>query len=739
MNTYWPFSKNSAIPNIEEPGSKILENGKYRMAFWICFLAIISVCLYLPVFFSISNFVGTLGICSIIILIGSIFRLTTTKKVEPVLKVTFSILIFFIVFSLVFQAPANPSGYLLWSVLIISSSCFLLSPNWAIGYFVVSFIGLIIISIFQYKEFNLGEYLTGNEFLDISPIGLYSPLKLGTPLLAILLVLIDFVRINRQTDGELTQNLNEKEGLLLQISEKEKTLSYILDSTADAIYELDAQGQVVYGNLEFEKLTGYSLAELKGRDVHFIIPKGFLRSRLKNITLQIRNKERVSYDEFPVKNKSGELIWIGQNTTMVFDDRGNFNRAICTSRNITKQKAIENNLILTKEKAVEASKAKAYFLSSMSHEIRTPMNAIIGIIDLMEADETSEEQIKSLKFSANNLLGLVNNILDYGKLENNKIELKKHDFSIREMANLVRLGLKNLADKKGVSLKFEIEDRIPETIYGDPLRLSQLLNNIVHNAIKFSDNGEVIVDVIRQNENEEKIDIYFAVTDSGIGIPKDKKEIILNGFGQAEDSTIREGAGLGLAISSKLIKLHKSAIHIESEEGLGSKFFFTISFEKRPGSARSSIKGSAKNQSLTRPTDHQPLKGKHILLVEDNLINQKITKKMLEKWEAKVAIAGNGKIAVEQVLTHDFDLILMDLQMPVMNGIDATRHIRGLESKKAKVPMIALTASAVMEIKEEALAAGLDCFISKPFRPDFLFEKLCEFMTSKESKASTKL
>ena len=735
MNTFWPFSKISAIENIEEPGSKILENGKYRIAYWFCLLAIITVLLYLPIFFSISKLVGTLGICSVIVLIGSVLKLTKTKKAEPVLKVTFSILIFFIVFSLIFQSPANPSGYLLWSVLIISSSCFLLSPNWAIGYFVTSFFGLVTISIFQHYGFNLGEYITGNEFVDISPIGLYSPIKIGVPLFAILLVLIDFVRINRQTDGELIQNLKEKEDLVGRISDKEKTLSYILDSTGDAIYELDAKGQVVYGNLEFEKLTGYSLNELKGRDIHFIIPEKYMKERLRTISRQIKNKERVNYDQFPVKNKKGELIWIGQNTTMVFDEEGSFARAICTARNISKQKAIENNLILTKEKAVEASRAKAHFLSSMSHEIRTPMNAIIGIIDLMEAEETSDERIQSLKFSANNLLGLVNNILDYGKLENNKIELKKHDFSIREMVNLVKLGLKNLANNKNVSLSFNVEENIPDTIFGDPLRLSQLLNNIVHNAIKFTNGGEVIVDILQHFENEEKIDLYFAVTDNGIGIPKDKKEIILNGFGQVEDSTIREGAGLGLAISNRLIKLHKSTIHIESEEGVGSKFFFTISFEKRPGSAGNSIKGSAKNVSLIKPIDNQPLEGKHILLVEDNLINQKITKKMLEKWKAHVSIAGNGKIAIEQVLENDFDLILMDLQMPVMNGIDATRHIRAMEGKKAKVPMIALTASAVMEIKEEALAAGLDCFISKPFRPDFLFEKLCEFMPCEEREA----
>ena len=240
--------------------------------------------------------------------------------------------------------------------------------------------------------------------------------------------------------------------------------------------------------------------------------------------------------------------------------------------------------------------------------------------------------------------------------------------------------------------------------------------------------GFVVVDIVHHQEKDDSIEIYFAVTDSGIGIPSDKRDIILNGFDQVEDSTIREGAGLGLSISNQLIRLHKSKLQIESEVGVGSKFYFTISFEKLPGSSGNSIKGSAQNISLKATQKKHPLAGRKILLVEDNLINQKITKKMLEKWKMEVSVAENGKIAVEKVTEESFDLVLMDLQMPVMNGIDATRRIREMGGEFKQLPIIALTASAVLKIKEEALGAGLNYFITKPFRPDYLFEKLNEYL-----------
>jgi len=622
---------------------------------------------------------------------------------------------------------------MLWSVLIIASSCFLIGKNWAIGYFTCTMIGLTFISVSAHYNFNLGEYLTNSEFDDISPIGLFSPLKIGIPLFAVLLVLIDFVRINRETDTELINNLDEKENLLETITNKEKVLSSILDSTGDTIYELNNQAQLIYCNPALEKLVGYTYQDLRGKNIHFLIPKEHLNKRLQAVSKQITEKNRVAYDQFPICNRNGEIVWVGQTTTMLFDKKGNFTKAICTARNITEQKATRENLVLAKEKAEEASLAKARFLSAMSHEIRTPMNAIIGIINLMQSNNGTPEQIDSLRFSANNLLALINDILDFNDLDRNSLTLTKEEFSIQDMAKYVGMGLDGMARKKELNFQLNIDNKIPKTIIGDPLRLSQVLNNLTHNALKFTEQGTVTIDIIEHSQTEEKVEIFFGITDTGRGIPIDQRNTILNEFAQVEKSTILEGAGLGLAITSKLLELYKSKIHIESEVGIGSKFSFIISFDKLSNTARNDSPDSNKNNSNLPADKSIALMGRKILIVEDNLLNQKITKKILERWGAEAPIAENGKIAVEMVQQTKYDLILMDLQMPVMNGIEATKLIRMIKGYTQKVPIIALTASAVVEVKEEALASGMNHFISKPFRPDNLFEKICEHLPSTQS------
>ena len=700
--------------------SEIIERGKIRMAKWFCIVAIGIACLYQPLFFTISILVGIFGLIAILILSWCLNQLRKGRDPEPIFKYVFSILLFFILTAMIFQTPINPLGYILWSLLIIASAPFLIDRGWAVGYFCLTFIAFSIVCYFHHVGFNLRESITNMPFQDTSKLNFYSTIKFGIPLLSIFIVIVEYVRINRETDKELLDQLNDKSKLLEQITEKENDLESILNSTGEAIYALNNKGHMVFANVEFENMTGYSMSELEEIDVHFLVEDRFRKKRLNAVYNQMNSRINVSFDQFPIKNKAGELVWLGQYTNMIFDENGKMVRGVCTARDISKQKEIEDKLLFAKEKAEEASLAKARFLSSMSHEIRTPMNAIIGMIDLMECDEKNSDTIESLRFSAHNLLGLVNNILNYNELDEGKVKLLKIEFNLKDMLRRLRHSLEEGANQKQIQLDFEVDDNLPSKLYGDPLCLSQILYNLIDNAIKFTHTGKVSVKVETHAQCNEKIELQFSVIDTGKGIPKEKHESIFDEFKQANSSTIRDGAGLGLAISSKLLKLHNSRMQIESEPSKGSKFHFTIAFKKQP----QTIYSPSETIATFSSQDAKPLEGVRILLVEDNLINQKITNKMLLNWGAKVAIAGNGKIAVEKAEQEHFDLILMDLQMPVLNGIEATKLIRAKGGYFEQLPIIALTASAVLKIKEEALASGLDYFITKPFRPDFLFEQI---------------
>jgi len=713
--------------------AEFLKNGKFRIAHWLGLIAILLTITHLPSFDN-SSLHSFLGFCAIFVLLISFYILRHIGSLRTILKISFSILTFIIIFSLVYIAPANPTELMLWFVSIIIASYFFISRKWALGFFSITMVGITIVSLFYHYDFNMGEYLTGEVIEDSSILNIYSPLKIGIPLVTIVLILIDFMRNHNKKNEKLLSHIELKENLLKDISEKEKVLSTILESSGDAIYELNGKGELVYCNKELLNLTGYKEEELIGKDLNFLIDKEYLDRCLNAIYKQVIAKKRVQHHQIPIINKNGDLIWLGLTVTLFYDENGHPIKAINIARNITKQKATKDYLILAKEKAEDVSLAKARFLSSMSHEIRTPMNAIIGIINLMQDSDNEElnQQIDSLRFSSNNLLNLVNDILDYNELDRDNLKLKPKQFNIRDMINYVAMGLDDMASNKSIDFKLNIDERIPKTIYGDPLRLSQILNNLTHNAIKFTKKGSVTVDVIQHAQTVDKVDLFIGITDTGIGIPQDKKAIILQEFAQVERSTIREGAGLGLSITSKLLKLYKTRIHIESDEGVGSKFSFIISFKK---AAVSDTIGSPRNDSgsFTRASKEHSFVGKKILIVEDNLINQKVMRKVLEKWGTSVDIAENGKVGVEMVEENNYDLILMDLQMPVMNGIEATIAIRAKGGDFNDLPIIALTASAVVEVKEEALKTGMNYFMTKPFRPDLLYQKLCEYLQIPQS------
>ncbi|SKB45699.1 PAS domain-containing protein [Dyadobacter psychrophilus] len=392
---------------------------------------------------------------------------------------------------------------------------------------------------------------------------------------------------------------------------------------------------------------------------------------------------------------------------------------------IDAQKKNEQELIKAKEEAEMAGVAKSQFLSTMSHEIRTPMNAVIGFTHLLLQQDPRPEQMEYLnilKFSAENLLVLINDILDFSKIEAGKIEFEEVDFNIFSLLENIRSGNIQKANEKGISLKLNIGKALDLTVVGDPVRLGQILTNLVSNAVKFTEVGEVTVSASVANRDKEFVTVDFEIADTGIGIPAEKIGNIFESFTQATSDTTRKygGSGLGLTITKRLLELQNSTINVRSRQGEGSVFHFSLTFKL------SKTQIASKENGLI--PSNQSLKGMKVLIVEDNAVNIFLMKNFMKQWEIEYDVAENGLIAYEIVQQNDYDLVLMDLQMPEMDGYEATAKIRYLpDPKYTSLPIIALTASAMLDIKDIAFQVGMNDYVSKPFTPNELYTKIAAY------------
>jgi signal transduction histidine kinase/CheY-like chemotaxis protein len=375
--------------------------------------------------------------------------------------------------------------------------------------------------------------------------------------------------------------------------------------------------------------------------------------------------------------------------------------------------------------AQQGLKAKTEFLSTMSHEIRTPLNAVIGMTHLLLSNDPRPDQEKDLGvllFSANNLLSIVNNILDYTKIEEGRINFEQIPMDLAGIAHNIVAGLKNAADDKAIRLVADVDSRLDKMLIGDPTRTSQVINNLVHNAIKFTKEGSVRLDIAVDTIRPDAITLTVRVQDTGIGIPKEKQGMIFDRFTQADSSTSRSygGTGLGLAISKKILGLQGVDLQLESEPGKGSCFYFTQTFalsdERIPEFGKASA--AAGKESLLRNVS--------ILLVEDNPLNVLVAQTMLENHGALVEIATNGVEALERLDATRHQLVLMDLHMPVMDGYEATVLLR---KRGETLPIIALTASMPKEVESDAFAAGLNDVIVKPFNPNELYRVILQHVS----------
>lgn len=415
------------------------------------------------------------------------------------------------------------------------------------------------------------------------------------------------------------------------------------------------------------------------------------------------------------------------------------------AREIAHRRKIELQLIKAQQQAEIASQAKSQFLANMSHDIRTPMNGIIGMTQIAldtEPDLEQQKYLKSIKLSADSLLGLLSDILDFSKIEAGQLVMENRDFNLREMLDNIISMMIFVAEKKGIELHLQYDSSdLPVVVKGDKLRLRQIIVNLLSNAIKFTEKGSVTLQVIPENREEGRTEIHFIVIDTGIGIPVDKQEDIFSSFSQADTSTSREfgGTGLGLAICKQLLELMGGKIWLESETNKGATFHFTVV-----------LKHGEKETILPQNDIVAPqVKGLNILLVDDNKINCEIGRHVLENGGYQVVEAQNGLVALGLLVSQHFDLILMDIQMPIMDGLTASTIIRDSENgnnlsqfnlpltlpeklvhqcKGKHIPIIAMTANAMKGDKEKCLAVGMDDYLTKPFVPEHVRSVVTKFL-----------
>ena len=386
--------------------------------------------------------------------------------------------------------------------------------------------------------------------------------------------------------------------------------------------------------------------------------------------------------------------------------------------------ASRQQLIRAKEEAERSTRAKSLFLSNMSHEIRTPLNGIISITEIM-LRETGEKNIREMldtvKYSADHLLGIINDILDFSKIESGKVTIEKINFRPRLLVENLMKVMQFKANEKGIDFKLDWDDKIPKNLVGDKVKLNQVLTNLLGNAFKFTDKGFVELKVKNAGpESGKKVNIEFTVSDSGIGIPANKLNSVFQSFTQSAQSITRKfgGTGLGLTITKRLVELQGGTISVKSEESKGSAFVVTLAYDVAQSGA------TGHKQVLIK--DHKGLKGKRILIVEDNQVNQFVAVKILKNWGIESMICENGVEAIDLLSQDSFDLILLDLHMPLMDGYETCTRIRDVKSKVKNhdVPVIALSADAFTENRQRIHDVGMDDFTTKPINQTELYDKM---------------
>jgi len=528
-----------------------------------------------------------------------------------------------------------------------------------------------------------------------------------------IMIHLEAKRRNEKMETELKEVLNEK----IELSEKqvklqEKIYNNLLEaiSQSNAIIEFSKEGKILHVNQQYAEMLGYSVEELIGQDRLMLLED----SNEELLWQKLASGEPYS-GKFKRKSKKGETVWVQASYSPVIDLNGEITRITNISVDITKDVLAINAL-------EELSTQKDNFIANVSHELRSPIHAIIGFTDLLleeEDDYKKQKQLQSVKTAGDSLLYLVNGILDLSKIEAGLFQFDMRDFNLRTTIENVFSILDGKADKRKLSFHYEIEPDVPAIINGDPNRLMQVLINLLDNALKFTAQGEVKLMVSADWKSRSQAAITFVVRDTGIGIPEQKLESVFGRFTQAETNTTRKygGTGLGLNICKLLVEKQGGTIGVKSIPNEKTEFSFTINFEVS--------EQKEEVMSSNSPADYSSLQGK-VLMCEDNEVNLLLAQQLFATTNLELDVAKNGKIGVEMFRQKEYDLVLMDLQMPEMDGYQATEYIR--KELDSETPIIAITAHSIIKEKEKCFEIGMNDYLSKPFKKSELFDKIAAWL-----------
>ncbi len=522
----------------------------------------------------------------------------------------------------------------------------------------------------------------------------------------------------------------------LQIEENRKKLRQVLDTSPDAVIILDEQTIISDWNKQAYRLFGYKTEEAVGRrllDFEMVRSVGALYGHSPSALLHSIREAAAQEEQIEIAgmDRTGKQFPVELRVSVF--EMGKKTYYSLFVRDISNRKAAENELLTAKQAAENAQLAEQQFLASMSHEIRTPMNAVIGMTHLLNDTPLNEEQrdyLEALRFSADSLMGLLNSILDLSKIRAGEMEFDEHPFNLEMLMKSLQKAFQVKVSERPMTVILRFDPNIKHYLLGDRTRLNQIFLNLLGNSAKFTEAGSIVMQADLKEEKNGIYYIQFKIQDTGIGIPTDQLESVFGAFKQAGPKVSQQfgGSGLGLTIVKQLIELQGGSIEVESEVGLGTTFTFYLPFEI--------VHIDALHQGALPKEDalfgNTSLDQLEVLVAEDNLMNQKLIGKMLDRWDISWSLAENGQEALEQSLEKTFDIILMDLHMPIMDGVEASIEIRGnTQNPNQDTPIIALTAAALLEEKKRAFEAGINEFVVKPFSPKVLKKILEEKQSNK--------
>ena len=526
----------------------------------------------------------------------------------------------------------------------------------------------------------------------------------------------------RMRDIEVKKSNAER--LLKENSDRLKT---ILESTRALIFSIDRNFRyTAFNSIYYNTISQlYNIEPELGLHATYDFSLEVDRTFIQECFTRALTGENFGVtEEFGDREKCSNFYELNFNP--IIDEAGIVSGVAVYGQDITEKKKVEREILESKFEAERTAKAKSEFLSNMSHEIRTPMNAIIGLSELLIKENLTIKQLenlKSIKYSADNLLVIINDILDFSKIESGKIEFESINFDLFSKVQEIRKTFIFKAEEKGIGLKFHVDERISQFVVGDPFRLNQILLNLLSNALKFTKEGTVSLMVDLVSEDEENVEVKFNIIDTGIGIPKDKFASVFESYTQAYTDITRRfgGTGLGLAITRQLVTMQNGVINIESEPGKGSTFSVTLQFQKGVAESQATV-----DEQIAEMLEKRDFGGMSVLLVEDNVMNQFVAHQVLELWNIKVDFANDGLEATDKLKVNDYALVLMDLQMPVMSGYEATAFIRDKTNRlrNPEIPIIALTADAFPETKKKVMEEGMNDFVTKPLEQNDLYNKI---------------